>query len=157
MRLKIIVNTTSRWPKFLPMLWCTATDHLCYLTGQSIQMPSSRLVRESSFHNMLYLLLSPLLTIHRQHPTSSLTSNNQIMMQWSTPTILAILSVAEESKNNHFSRDILLFYNFKNYKNKCFVPYMNTNLSEHYYALYMDCFVTLKTTKRIWTLCFIKR
>ena len=85
-------------------------DHFCYLTGQSIQMPNSRLVRESSFHNMLYLLLSPLLTIHRQH-----SSNNQIMMQWSTPTILAILNVrniAEASKNDHFSRDILLFYDF---------------------------------------------
>ena len=90
-------------------------DHLCYLTGQSIQMANSRLVRESSFHDMLYLLLSPLLTILRQHSNSSLTSNNQIMMQWSTPTILAILNVrniAEESKNNHFSRDILLFYDF---------------------------------------------
>ena len=114
MRLKRIVNTTSRWAKLLPILLCTAADHLCYLTGQSIQMPSSILVSESSFHNMLYLLLSPL-TIHRQHPTSSLTSNNQIMMQSSTPTILAILNVrniAEESKNNHLSTDILLFYDF---------------------------------------------
>ena len=66
--------------KFLPMLLCTATDHLCYLTGQNMQMPNSKLVWESSFHNMLYFLLSPS-TIHRQHPTSSLTSNNQIMMQ----------------------------------------------------------------------------
>ena len=62
---------------------------------------------------MQYVLLSLLSTIHGQHLTSSLTSNNQIMIQWSIPTILAILNVrniAEESKNNQFSRDILLFY-----------------------------------------------
>ena len=133
MKLKRIANTTSRWLNFLQMSWCTDTDHLCYLTGQGIQMPNSRVVPEYSFHNMVYLLLSPLLSIHRQNPTSSLTSNNQIMMQWSTPTIFAILNIrniAEESKNNHFSRDILLFYGFYNYKNKRFVSYININM--HY-------------------------
>ena len=147
MRLKRIVNATSRWPKFLPMLWCTATDHLYYLTCQSIQMPNSRLVWESSFHNTLYLLLSPLLAIHHQHPTSSLTLNSQIMMQWSSPTILAILNVrniAEEKKTNHFSRDILLYYDFWNYKNKHCVSYMNMNLYEHLICIIHRLFCNFK-------------
>ena len=106
---------TIQMAKFLPMLWCTTTDHLCYLTGKSIQIPNSGVVWKSGFHNMLYFLLFPLLTDHRQHPTSSLRLSNQIMMQWSILTILTIINVkniAKESKINHFSRDILLFYDF---------------------------------------------
>ena len=79
-----------------------------------MQMPNSRLVCESSFHNMLYLLLSPLLTIHPQQPYQfpNIEQSNYDAMKYSynPRNTQRYRDRAEESKNNHFSRDIFLFY-----------------------------------------------